>query len=533
MSHASMESSAFPIACETGLIADDIGEFFAPATEGAIDWLLTEYAEMRARIDRLAVIMAGELGGAVGYFLDGNDDERRRRGLYATAELFKPEGAHKALDAVFWRRALDLTGVRDLLPQERRDGWDKDIEKMTTPPFSREWIEPTITELLDSRERFFAEKVDGIFRRLSPTHLTNAPEGFGKRFILSYAFNGTSRDWSYPNQGFQGYMHDLRMVIARFMGETDPEWGSSHSLLCCIPRTGEWQAIDGGSLRIRAYLNGNAHIEVHPDMAWRLNRVLAHVNPRAIPSRFREPPKTRPKNYAALERPLPWRVRSLVGKSKSRIENSAELPYIEDKHLHAQVADVLRAIGGVETREDVFSFEYDPDEILDHIHMVGTLPDEVTHQYYPTPPDLARDLVAKLQIGGADRCLEPSAGQGAIASLLPADRTTCVELSELHCKILRARGIADVQRADFLEWAKSAPKFGVIAMNPPFSQGRAEAHLRAAAALLAPGGQLGAVLPASMAGKGLVAGAASHEWSDPLKYPGVSIKVCTYIARMP
>lgn len=518
---------------ETAVIASDVGEFFPPAKETAIDVLLIEHGKMRERIGELADLMSGELGGAVPFFLQANSDGGRRGTSYTTQELFSAEGAHKALDAHFWRRALELTGVREIMPQERRDGWDKDIEKMTTPPFSPEWIEPTITDLLASRERFFAEKVDGIFRRLSPRHLTNAPEGFGKRFILSYAFQG-SRSYSYPNTGFQGYMHDLRMVIARFMGMPDPPWGSSYSLLACIPRTGEWTTLDGGALRIRAYLNGNAHVEVHPDMAWRLNRVLAYLNPMAIPSRFREPPKARPRNYAAIEKPLPFQVREHVKNAISKKANTAEVPYIEDKHLRAQVEDVLKALGGVKNNRGEYEFDFDPDDVLRHVFMVGTLPDEVTHQYYPTPDELARELVSRLDIRPDDECLEPSAGQGAIAQLLPAERTTCVELSDLHCKILSARGMPDVQRADFLEWSRTAVQYDVIAMNPPFSQGRAKAHVEAAGRLLAPGGRLAAIVPASLRGKPLIRGAA-ETWSEEIRgaFTGVSIAVTIYTARMP
>jgi hypothetical protein len=36
-----------------------------------------------------------------------------------------------------------------------------------------------------------------------------------------------------------------------------------------------------------------------------------------------------------------------------------------------------------------------------------------------------------------------------------------------------------------------------------------------------------------MAGRELVKGAASHEWSEPMSFDGVSVKVCRYVARMP
>jgi hypothetical protein len=165
------------------IIASDIGEFFAPTQYGALDMLLAEHGKMRERIEQLAELMTTEIGGAVPFFLDG-ESRRYRGGSLSASKLFRAEPAVKALDAHFWRRALDLSGVRDLLPQDKRDGWDKDIEHHKTPPFAEEWVNPTIRDLLDSRERFFLEKVDGIFRALSRSHVTNRPEGFGMRFIF-------------------------------------------------------------------------------------------------------------------------------------------------------------------------------------------------------------------------------------------------------------------------------------------------------------------------------------------------------------
>lgn len=63
-------------------------------------------------------------------------------------------------------------------------------------------------------------------------------------------------------------------------------------------------------------------------------------------------------------------------------------------------------------------------------------------------------------------------------------------------KVLEAK-FHDVERADFLEWAvKQRPEYDRIVMNPPFSEGRAQAHVEAAARLLKRGGRLVAILPA-------------------------------------
>lgn len=525
------------------IVLSDVGEFFPPAQHGAVDTLLAMHGAMRKRIDELAGLMSGELGGAVPYFIQANSDDGRRGGLYSTEKLFDPEGAFKALDADYWRRALDLTGVRELMPQDMRGTWDEDIRQLKTPPFSAEWVESTITELLNSRQAFFNQKVDGIFRALSRTHVTNRPEGFGMRFILEYAYTG-ERTFGYPRDNFAGYMHDLRMVIAKFMGLPDPEWCTTHRLLSVVARDGKWNPIDGGTIRIRAYLKGTAHIEVHPDMAWRLNCILANLHPLAIPSQFREAPKRRSREWATIQKPIASALRQhldsvyLSASGRHATVGTASIHYglREDKHLRAQVVEILEALGGVQSAQDRddFHFGYDPSDALNHLVVIGTMPDEVTHQYYPTPDALAQRLVATLgPDDGIAHYLEPSAGRGAIAAHLPKDRTTCVEVADLNAIILRSKGF-EVEQADFVHWAKRAPKFDRIAMNPPFSQGRAEAHLQAAAALLAPGGRLSAILPASMHGKALIPG-ASEGWSEVIAgaFPGVSVAVAIYTASMP
>lgn len=110
--------------------------------------------------------------------------------------------------------------------------------------------------------------------------------------------------------------------------------------------------------------------------------------------------------------------------------------------------------------------------------------------------------------------LEPSAGLGALASLMPEDRRTCVEISKLHCTALEAKGIRAIN-ADFMEWGPST-KFDRIVMNPPFSEGRWKAHLERAIDMLAPGGVVVAILPES-ARRGIELGEGA-EWSEP--YPG-------------
>jgi len=126
-------------------------------------------------------------------------------------------------------------------------------------------------------------------------------------------------------------------------------------------------------------------------------------------------------------------------------------------------------------------------------------------------------------IGPEETCLEPSAGMGGLADLLPKDRTHCIEVSPLHSKVLEAKG-HNVTHADFLAWA--GDQVDCVVMNPPFSEGRWQAHVQHAATLVKPRGKLVAILPASAKGKDLLP-SMTHEWSRIYEneFPGTSVSV--------
>src|SRR5690606_33951228 len=113
---------------------------------------------------------------------------------------------------------LNLTDVLDCMPQARRDEWNESIRKHATPTFAAHVVFATLSELLASRQRFFAERVDGIFRSLSGNHVTNSPTGFRKRMILEHVTD----TWMHSCSSKAGVIDDLRKVVARFMGRDEP-----------------------------------------------------------------------------------------------------------------------------------------------------------------------------------------------------------------------------------------------------------------------------------------------------------------------
>jgi len=522
-------------------LVDETAKFFAPVDSDVIDSLLGRYQTERAKVERVAsVVNSDEYRGAVQYFLTGNSSPDRSHTWARTEDMFCIKGAVFAINARYWADALSLTDVYDCMPQARRDYWNAQIQGKTTlnssrysteqipplPDFEESTVRNTLGDLLRQRAAFFAERVDGIFRGLSGDHVTNQPQGFGTRMIINYMLSyGSIRHER------AGLINDLRCVIAKFMGRDEPKHTSSQMLMSKMYEcTGQWVSIDGGTLRIRVYKKGTAHMEVHPDMAWRLNQVLASLYPLAIPAEFRVKPKKKAKEFVMMGRPLPFAVLELIAAGIHRQLTGAKNRFTfaynakDQKAIYQQACGVLEALGGAQQEDGSFEFEYAHHSVLHDLCITGCLPDQKAHQYYPTPEKLACIAVDWADIGEADQCLEPSAGQGGIADYMPKDRTTCVEISPLHCAVLKAKGFTAVE-GDFLTWAMTASRYDVIVMNPPFSEGRGKLHTHEAVALLKPGGRLVAILPASYRGKDFAG--ATCEWSPiyEREFAGTSVAV--------
>lgn len=515
-------------------------EFFAPASSDLVDGLIGKYRSMRQRIEQVAeIINGGDYRGTIEYFIDGNREDRSN--IPSVERLFRPEGAIAALNAACWSEALALTDVYDCMPQNRRDEWNEQIRSKTTPDFDEDVVRPTLQALLNSRAKFFAERVDGIFRALSGEHVTNSPAAFGKRMIIAWMLTS----YGTVNHDRCGYINDLRCVIAKFMGRDEPGYGASACLIDQLrSKWGEWQEVDGGALRVRLYKKGTAHMEVHPDIAWRLNEVLATLYPQAIPAKFRTKPAKKLKEFRMMGRPLPFAVLAVLGGLKEARDRNPNRGYRDDVFIRVQgcydlcpgtdkpkqvvkeAESVLKALGGAQVSMFRWAFDYDPLPVLREIVASGCIPDQKSHQFYPTPEKLARIACEMAEIGSDHRCLEPSAGMGGLADAMGehgCQKITCIEISEIHCKVLESKGYYTIQ-ADFLKW--SGETFDRIVMNPPFSEGRWQAHIQHAASLLADGGRLVAILPASAKGKDVLPGFDLH-WSPVYdnEFAGTSVSV--------
>lgn len=118
-----------------------------------------------------------------------------------------------------------------------------------------------------------------------------------------------------------------------------------------------------------------------------------------------------------------------------------------------------------------------------------------TPGFFPTPYDLAIEIVNKADLRENDKVLEPSAGIGhlakAIIDIQPDVDLTCIEYWNDFAAHLKNKGF-NVVNTDFLSYKESG--FDKIIMNPPFENNQDIEHINHAYTLLNPGGRLVAIM---------------------------------------
>lgn len=508
-----------------------VNSFFAPVQPDLLAGLIRSYNDDLSNLKAVhAFMQSSDNKRAFNLFLE-SAESTVKRDVYDIVETTK------LLDAQYWNRALQLTDVFEHMPQVRRDEWHQQVRERKCPTFEADAVYTTIEQLLHNRSRYIAERVDGIFKGLSGEHVTNSPTGFRKRMIMANVIG----DWASTNYDKCGHIDDLRKVIAKLLGREEPRHGTSATKIRTqYNYTGEWFDWDGGTLRVRVYKKGTAHMEIHPDIAWQLNQILAFLYPQALShSSIRKPEKAH-KDFKVINNPISEDV--IYELSQGRINGFM----FEPQHtLKQKVIDILTSVGGVRDKierksrgygdrsytVDIVRFDYCPRGVIASVIVTGELPDKVTHQFYPTPDELAEHVVTMAEIESHHTVLEPSAGQGGLVDHIDdKQRIQCVEYSEIHCEILRSKGY-NVDHCDFLNFNR--PIYDRIIMNPPFSEGRAKLHLEHAVKQLAPGGKLVAILPSGMRDKP-VTGAKSVQYSEVMhnqfQDARVSVVICEVCA---
>lgn len=181
-----------------------------------------------------------------------------------------------------------------------------------------------------------------------------------------------------------------------------------------------------------------------------------------------------------------------------------------DRKLYQETNKVLEALGGRWDRKAAAHvFDGSCGDRITAAVLTGTYDNPKALGWFATPAPLARRLVELADVHEGHWCLEPSAGEGAIAVWLAKaagwDNVVCVEIDAGRSEKLREvfPGHRVLAGHDFLGGFEPGQLHDRIVMNPPFATpGRPQAAIdhveHAFERFLAPGGRLVSVLPAGV-----------------------------------
>lgn len=114
--------------------------------------------------------------------------------------------------------------------------------------------------------------------------------------------------------------------------------------------------------------------------------------------------------------------------------------------------------------------------------------------FFPTPKQLAEQLVLTADIKPGMTVLEPSAGKGDIADVImesyPKIELKVIEINYTLAELLAVKGFK-LQKGDFMD---ETGFFDRIIMNPPFEKGQDIDHVRWASSRLKPGGRVVSIM---------------------------------------
>ncbi|EOS8137693.1 DUF4942 domain-containing protein [Escherichia coli] len=458
--------------------------------------------------------------------LNHRPDEDRSRLNRVWLDNVDLEWVKQNIWAEYWRKVTDMTNVLLIMPASRRDEWREQFiegkqevtktdrtgyqmkvkEFVGVPEFKAETVIPTMLNLLNDRHKYLSERVYGLFKALSPAHKTNKTNGFSERLIIADCISDFWRDSVSVNYRKEDYIDDLRVLLHFFAHKEFITINRTAEVLSAAYRandcqSGDWMNVDGNLMRVKMFKNGNVHFEIHPDVAWKLNEVLAYSMPAAIPAPCRTAPKTRaPKQFGLIQKTISVPVRTAL--RDGRLSKDKGVWYFSDSALQKlqmeELERTLSFIGGVQEKKH-WQFPYEIDHTLNTIVATGLIPDTKSHQFYPTPRLIAEYVARATELKPGEKLLEPHAGRGDLLAYINADLedVTCIEIAPLFADILRGKGYTNTICCDFIKWSEdnAGYQFDKIVMNPPYSLGRHRVHTLAALGHLKVGGRLVAVLP--------------------------------------
>ncbi len=170
-----------------------------------------------------------------------------------------------------------------------------------------------------------------------------------------------------------------------------------------------------------------------------------------------------------------------------------------DRNVYLAIKKSVTSLGGkwVGGKTQAFVFDFDPTPLIQKLTSGnnGVVNIKKKLQFFPTPADVAEDMLSWAEISATDKVLEPSAGQGAliipIIERFPHLVVDVCELEEINRGILQSKlsNNINIIGEDFLNTTFTKEYDWIIA-NPPFAKNQDITHIQHMYTLLKKGGTL-------------------------------------------
>lgn len=178
--------------------------------------------------------------------------------------------------------------------------------------------------------------------------------------------------------------------------------------------------------------------------------------------------------------------------------NSLVCVFLTDSKTHDRPAPIEKAVPGpLRVAKTSYTPRPEPTEDekafseLKQAVKAGPVEVVAVPQLFPTPHDIAAEMIQAANIEESHTVLEPSAGVGNILQAIDRGHVTAVELNHgLAARLRENFPRATVKQADFLACNGDLGAFDRIVMNPPFENGADIKHIKHAFGMLKAGGTL-------------------------------------------
>lgn len=464
------------------------------------------------------------------------------------------KASEKKLAALYWGKVIADTEINIIVSEKENKRWKEIIEDTKNiPKFTEKNVISTVNQIFDSKAKFFAERISYLFEKLSKKHVTNSGFGFGEKLIIDKVHDGMSASKQYPSIDTErlGALTELRKLVAFYKSNDVLDLSNSSNITSSydivskalekLKETGKTEFfIDSGSLFIKIFKIGTIHIGIEPEIADKLNLMLAYLNGNKIaesnkskknkyfydPKKYYTEKKIKPINknvINVLKNISQMNTKHIRGEQSLR--NKEFIVYFKkeetdllnkNKLLKNEINDLLKNFGfeinsdnklliieGIESYEGYKNFM----KIIDNFILFGAMDDKYSYQQYYTNKELAEKAYQFMIEGETEEKIkngsycEPSVGNGMLAAHMPKTAKV-IDLSELNCLAMKAKGYINVLNTDFIDYCiKSKELFDFILMNPPYTGRQDFNHTMSAIQKLNKDGVLVSIIPSSLKDK--------------------------------